>query len=527
MPLTLLPYLSALLWWFAYPPLDLGWLAWVALAPWWLYVIEARSTRAAVVHSTLAMALFCLIGFSWLRFPTWAGWIAVSIILSMYGTIFALVTRWWVRPRHGAMILALPMIWVGTEHLRSWLWTGFPWFHLAHTQHDRLWVIQGADTVGPFGLSLLVAIGSGVVTYGWVWMRHRSEMPEGGRILAVALLGWGALAGGAVGYGAWVMPRIEAATRPGPLVGIVQGNIPQSVRAVANAGQAEIDALYEKHRRMTLRLAAADPRPSLIFWPEAMYPYALGRWRANEIGLADTAREARTDLCVGTVTEEPTGGAGDPWRIYNSAYQFSSEGVFVARYDKIHLVPVGEYIPMRDYFPQLPQLIVKCSDLEEPPDQAAGTRQDLFDCDGEKFGVLICFESLFPELSRAWVTGGAKFLAHLSNDGWFEDSAELPQIEAITQLRAVECRVGVVRATNTGISSFISPTGAIRRLTVGERYQNMEGTMTGHVPIGPGGSRFVAWGDRVGVILCALVLGSLFAGTVRAGLEWRKKRKSP
>jgi apolipoprotein N-acyltransferase len=185
-------------------------------------------------------------------------------------------------------------------------------------------------------------------------------------------------------------------------------------------------------------------------------------------------------------------------RLYNSAlYVDPREGV-IGRYDKVHLVPFGEYIPLREELPFIVDLVQRYSGLSLI-DMQPGKGWEVFECRGERFGVAICFEGLFPEITRVYKDQGASFLLNISNDGWFKGSAELDQILQICVFRAVEFRIGVVRATNTGISAFISPDGRIDRVleSPNGKRKEIEGVLEGPILLSSSGSLYTEFGDMV------------------------------
>jgi apolipoprotein N-acyltransferase len=204
----------------------------------------------------------------------------------------------------------------------------------------------------------------------------------------------------------------------------------------------------------------------LLVWPETMVPGLLnidpaltGRKideRSQEL-VKSLAIQAKSNLLMGGTA---IGLAEDGQRFYNSAFFYNKEGKFIRRYDKIHLVPFGEYTPLKSIFPFLARLVPYEVGL------SSGRERTIFELDtvrGNKyrFGVVICYEDTVAPLVREFKKGGADFILNITNDGWFRDSAELDMHLTIMVFRAVENRVGMVRAANTGISSFVSPVGEI------------------------------------------------------------------
>ncbi|MFC1675168.1 apolipoprotein N-acyltransferase, partial [Candidatus Omnitrophota bacterium] len=195
---------------------------------------------------------------------------------------------------------------------------------------------------------------------------------------------------------------------------------------------------------------AARPKPDLIIWPEAAMPVVLEEEPAYIERVRGFAKEIDTPLVLGALTTRDD-------LYYNSALLISAEGRILGKYDKLHLVPFGEYIPLRGVFSLL-EAIVPIGDFVEGEDFT------VFSLDQLSFSVLICFEDLFPELARGFVKRGAGFLINITNDAWFGNTASPYQHLAASVLRAVENRRHLVRAANTGVSGFISPLGEILSL---------------------------------------------------------------
>jgi apolipoprotein N-acyltransferase len=275
---------------------------------------------------------------------------------------------------------------------------------------------------------------------------------------------------------------------PGPTLGIIQGNIEQSLKHDPD----KAIEIYKKHLSLTRKLPEVD----LIVWAETMFPFPIGFEEENIEILKETALICKTPMLIGALTcikikdnkfrfTYRDGTANYPLQIFNSAYYLNAQGEILGRYDKIHLVPVSEYVPLRKALPFLDYLILALSKLPFISEMSPGThlvpfiipvKKETGQVQNYRFGVLICYESIFPELSRVSIQNGADFIINVSNDGWFKDSAELEQILIISAFRAVENKTTFVRATNTGISAIIKPTGEINILkTKDGRLKETEG----------------------------------------------------
>jgi apolipoprotein N-acyltransferase len=243
-----------------------------------------------------------------------------------------------------------------------------------------------------------------------------------------------------------------------------------------------------RHARETLsiyvaltRLAGAG-QPDVIVWPETASPTALRRDVGLRQSLAALSGELRAPLLVGSIDVLD----GEPARLSNAAFLVSEQGI-VGRYDKIHLVPFGEYVPLSGVIGFVRSWAEFIADLEP------GSRAVVFPGPPAPFGVVICYEGIFPDLFRQFVTNGARVMVNMTNDGWFGRTSGPYQHLAMYPFRAVEHRIAVVRAANTGISAFIAPTGQIiRHLNLYER-----GVLSDRVPLRQGETLFTRLGDWV------------------------------
>lgn len=520
--------------WLSFPPADLGLFAWVALVPFYYYVaIEERRGRLLWM-SFLSGFLYYLPSVHWIRHVSVPAWIGLAFYVALYIPLFSCLARLLI-PRMGLRFyLGVPFVLVACERMREWVITGFPWFELGHTQHARLWLLQTVDLTGALGLSWLVAfsnaLGAGLVVL----------LVEKGKAGLADKKWWGAFAGflallvAGLAYGHW---RVSTSDPPkGPEIGLVQGNLPQDVKELqTDISDQEwfrrLEEWWQGHVELTEGLLSGRPtRPDLLVWAETMCPYTFymdggpsryppqtePRNRRLERLYRKVREEWRTNLLVGTQTSEP-GPQPRTWRTYNSSYLLSPQAAFLGRYDKIRLVVLGEYVPMQDEWPWVDGLVKRLSKLVEVPNLKRGSEMTVYRLgrDDWRFGTPICFEIMFADACRGFVNRGATFLITISNDGWFKDSEELEQILIVTKFRAVECRIGIVRATNTGVSAFVSSCGEAETL-VGEggRTKELAGTMVRRVDLVDGETFYARHGDLLGLWSQIGVLG--LAGLVLA-----------
>jgi apolipoprotein N-acyltransferase len=474
-----------------------GWdlLGWVALAPVLALAATAVTPRRALLEGWVAGLVFYVPLLRWLThtmttFSQMTMPVAILVLLALAGylALFWGGAAWalaWLRGRLGAAALWLaPPIWVAGELGRTYLLGGFPWGLLGYVPSPRLSVIQIAAWTGVYGVSALVVLVNTALAWAAVERRGRAAA-AGFTVAAVAVAG-------ALLVGRAHLVPVEAPTVP---IAVVQGNIPQSVKWDAGF-KAETLRIYGELTR------AAAPGSRLVVWPEAAVPAyvrfepAVLRW------LTDLAAGVGVPLLVGVPDAETDGRRV---RYLNSAFLVESAGLR-ARYDKMHLVPFGEYVPLKRLLFFVEAIAAEIGDF------TPGRQVTILPLEGTPFGTVICYEVIFPGLFRRFVAEGASFMTNITNDAWFGDSGGPLQHLAMVPLRAVENRIAIVRAANTGVSAFVLPSGAIERtLPLGAR-----GTLRAEVPLRRGQTFYTRFGD-VFAYACLAASGAALAGGLAAG----------
>jgi apolipoprotein N-acyltransferase len=233
-------------------------------------------------------------------------------------------------------------------------------------------------------------------------------------------------------------------------VGIAQGSIEQSLKW----DEAYQGRTMEIYRGLTKK--AADLGAHLVIWPESAAPFFISGDGPDAAVVGTIAKESRTFVLTGidTYARNPLSRTTD---FFNSAVLFSPSGEMTAKYDKTHLVPFGEYVPLKRFLPFIKKLTAGVGDFKEGP----GPVPLKFISDG--IGMLICYEAIFPEIARGAVKNGAAVLVNITNDAWFGKSSAPYQHFDMSALRAVENRVFLLRSANTGISGVVDPTGRVRK----------------------------------------------------------------
>lgn len=342
--------------------------------------------------------------------------------------------------------ICAPAVWCATEGLRGWLLTGFPWAPLGNALWQIEPLIQVADITGVWGLSFLLVL-INVSLY---------------ELIRATLLGQGVLRGAlvnvsissllivsALGYGYLRMGSVTAVSRSSPplVVGVAQGNIEQSLKW----DPAYREATLRIYRNQTMSLARKGA--GLVVWPESAAPVFLPTEKEWMDALIQLGKNANIKILLGALAAETRGAQT---MIFNRVYLLDQDLGLVGHYDKVHLVPFGEYIPLRRFMFFLKKLIEPVGDITPGREfNVLRSGEDL------RIGVSICFESIFPGISRTFTANGAVLLANLTNDAWFGDTPGPYQHLSHAVMRAVENRRWLVRAANTGISAIIDPTGKI------------------------------------------------------------------
>jgi apolipoprotein N-acyltransferase len=484
--------LSGLLLWLSFTPVSASPLAWLAPVPLLLLVRIEERTRwmyAAVYFGGLVSQLAML---QWMRLgdPTmYIAWSALSIYLALYSIAFVAIARVAVHRWAMPLVVAAPVVWVGLEYLKATLLTGFAWYFLGHSQYRWLELIQISDLVGAYGVSFVIVMSAAALTltipHSWL-IRMRLVLASTGPTVAsgltlshlIQISATLAVFVSVLGYG--YLRRSQADFKPGPRVALIQGNFVASLREE----QVDPKDIYLTHLRLNAR--AVREQAQFIVWPESMFPWPLLKiagemtdeqlrelapmidppnWRDTTVSseLITESQRANAALIYGIHAAEAN---QDGLHQHNSAVFVTPAKGVTGQYDKMHLVPFGEYIPLTETIP----LLRIFSPYRGSDGLEAGKSPQIFEHAGYRIAPIICFEDTVPHLVRDVVSAGSDgdrsksvdLLVNLTNDGWFHGSSELDQHLITASFRAVECRTPLVRAVNTGISAVIDGDGAIR-----------------------------------------------------------------
>ncbi|BCR05218.1 apolipoprotein N-acyltransferase [Desulfuromonas versatilis] len=464
----------------SFPRIDLAAVAWVGLVPLFL-VMERRPFRSGFVAG---VGFFGLVLY-WLNIvmttygrlhPVFS--VVAYLLLVAYLALFFGAATWAacrLRQHLGlSAVLTLPVLWVALEFLRSFFLSGFPWATLGYSQQSVLSMIQSADLFGVYGISFLLVLVNAVLAE---CLRRK----EAGRVRALpwaGLIACALLFAANLGYGYWRLGQDLDGRAQTLETALVQGNIDQSIKWDPTNQRRTVDT----YRELSLEAHAATAA-ELIIWPESATPFYYQDGGELAEAVTGTARQTGAFLLFGSPAYEVV---NRQYHYLNSAFLLSGQGQALGRSDKVHLVPFGEYVPLGRYLPFIDKLVVGIGDF------SPGTVSPL-PLNGHRAGVLVCFEGIFPELARDYVRKGSDFLINITNDAWFGRSSAPYQHLAMTRFRAIENRIWVARAANTGISAFIAPSGAIS--TQSPIFQTLY--LEGKVGLGAGGSLYARIGDLV------------------------------
>jgi apolipoprotein N-acyltransferase len=505
-----LPLLSSVLFYLSFHPANLGPLAWGALIPLIVYALKEPSGRRVFFASWLAGTVFFIAALFWVRHTAPFGPWGIGLYKGIYWALFAVVLRRLCLRAKWPVAVAAPLAWLTFEYVRGYLIGGLPWFLAGYSQHAALGVIQIADLGGVWLVSLLVVFVNGAAAQA---ILHPGE----GRRWGVAALASVVLV---LGYGMIRLSTLPDGT--GPVVGIVQPNIPQDVKNLGREDMAETRRIFDKHARLTRELIARSPEVALVAWPESVlqrgvyFDVPTGRWMQEGwfAPLAESVRASGRPLLAGALVSEGEYGDREPRFLdaTNSALLFGADGKVRARYDKIKLVQFTETMPFDPVIP-VKKWVAAFLKVSKVFAFRPGNGPVTFEIGGRTFGVCICSENYYPEIWRENARKGATAIVNISNEAWFRESAELDLMDAMAKFRAIENRVACVRATNSGISAVLDAGGrtvATIEGAGGDR-KGVEGTMAVGVPAGSGGSPYGTFGD-------AAVW--MAAGAAVVGLAW-------
>ena len=451
--------LSGLLLTASFPVMGSGVVAWFALVPLWVALRNLSALHGFLlgfltgsVHYLTLLYWFVPFLNTYGPFPMLMSMgvlLLLSSYLAVYVGLFSMALAWFGMSLSILFFLA-PALWVSLEFIRSFLFSGFPWELLGHTQYNALHIIQISDIVGVYGVSFLILLSNGLLFF--LYQHVTRQDPQRRKTGSKQLFALALMVGGVIGavwcYGAWRIPTLEnrISRAPHKRIAIVQGNIDQTKKW----DPAYQISTIEKY----LELSKTEPanRPDLIVWPETTMPFYFVKNIPLTKMVVQGIQSNATDTLLGSPAYTQK---AQKVQYYNRAFLISHDGIVADSYDKAHLVPFGEYVPLKQWLPFLGKMV------EHVGDFSTGSVGDTLDWGEHKIGALICYELIFPFLSRAAVKNGAELLINITNDAWYGKTSAPYQHFSMAVFRAVETRRALVRSANTGISGFVDPIGRV------------------------------------------------------------------
>jgi len=509
--------LSGLLLILAFPKFDLHFIAWIALVPL-LLTLKNKSLKAAFVLSCFTGFVFLKGFFYWLTSThglELSDYFLLGVYLLPYFGLFGLALNFVSQKTKFPPIFAVPLIWISLEYLRAN--AGFlahPWGLLGHTQYLNIPLIQISSITGVYGVSFLIVTVNAVISESillWLSRRKEASIMQNRPSYLIPTLTATTLLGICLAYGFNAISREPESDKI--RVTVIQGNISPELLERAEYNKLRVD----QHVRLT-KEAVNGGLTSLVVWPETSVPGSLHKNFPLRNTLTTLAMESQAHLLVGS-SQRPKFGSSEfrkqNW--FNSAVLISHQRRIVKQYNKIRLVPFGEYLPYKDLLPWPSRFASRASNF------IPGKEYTIFIVDGAKFGVTICWENIFPDHFRQFVKRGANFMLNITNLAWFGETANPYQLEAMGVFRAVENRISVAHAANTGISGFIDPYGRVLgKVEKDNKDIFVEGYLTMDVPLSQRRTFYTLYGDvfaYINLILTALIIVvPLFKNSLRAKL---------
>lgn len=464
---------SGLLLFLSFPKIDIFPLAWVALIP--LLVFLYGKDKKSAFKTGFFFGIVYFFGTTYWIYhsinnygsipfvPSLLIVLLLCLYLSLYPAFFSFLYSSYIRKTDLPVMFVAPVFWTVLEFVRSYALTGFPWSSLAYSQYTFLPFIQVADITGVYGISFLLVAINGAFADALLLKRRKAERPlysliptiSGFVILPIILLA-------TFSYGLYKLHQkreglnIKAA--------IVQGNIEQDKKWDPSFQNAVINIYKE------LSIAAANEKPDIIVWPETSAPFFFGKDKELTDNITFFQKGLNSYLLFGSVlakkqlkdapvTAKNKRALKTEIAYTNSALLLDKNGNVSYIYDKIHIVPFGEYVPLRSLLFFVDKLVVGVGDYV-PGDSYIKAVTPF-----GSFGTLICYEIIFPGLVRKFYVRGGDFIVTITNDAWFGKTHGPYQHFSMAVFRAIENRKPVIRAANTGISGFIDSSGRILSTT--------------------------------------------------------------
>ncbi len=397
---------------------------WSAGTCYWIYDTMHRYGGLPVPMAFLALLLFCMY---------------IGLYHGLFGLLVALAAS--PGPSLRRALVAAPFVWVAVELARTRI-TGFPWELLGYAQTGNFALTRIATITGVYGLSFEIALVNSAFAAAFLVAKERRKWLLAASCGAVVILQ----------AGQWTPAPAIVADHTALLV---QPNIP-----ILEGSGWTADYFHSTLQDLA-RVSLHPPggkegaHYDLLVWPESPSPFYTNDPRFRD-PVSELAKQSGTWVVTGAVgINSATQSGVEGSQILNSAALVSPQGEWTARYDKVHLVPFGEYLPFPKLFAFAGGLTKEVGEFQH------GTSRAPLDAGGERLGTFICYESIFPDEVRQFALDGAQVLVNISNDGWYGDSGAWKQHLQQTRMRAIENNRWILSATNTGLTAAIDPSGKV------------------------------------------------------------------
>ncbi|HEV3141018.1 MAG TPA: apolipoprotein N-acyltransferase [Vicinamibacterales bacterium] len=439
-------------------------IGWIALAPLMLALVDRKSRipnpkslpplREAFFLGLLTGVIYFTGTLYWITrvmvvYGGLASWVAVIVnaaliaYLALFPALFAVATRRLAIAHGIRALVAAPIVWVATELGRTYVLTGFPWVLLGYSQASVVPIAQLASVFGVYGVSLLVAtVSAALATIGADPKAGRTFLPLSVAAIIAATV-----------WGSQRVSRAELTLTGDPIrVGLIQGNVDQAIKWDPSRAATIFD------RYISLTRQAIGEGAGLVLWPESSTPFMFEEEPGGAARIRALAQQARVPILFGSdqVVWRSENGRRVADRMYNSAFLVRADGGTAGVYRKVHLVPFGEYVPLRN-------LLFFAAPLVEAIGSGfvSGEQATVLPVDGHSLSVSICYEVVYPDLVRGFVRSGSELLTTITNDAWFGATSAPHQHFEQASMRAIEEGRYLVRAANTGVSGIVDPYGRV------------------------------------------------------------------
>lgn len=528
-----LAFLSGILLVLIFPKFNLELLAWIAFIPL-LYAIQEENlkntfwlgwiTGVTYYLGSLYWITVTMVRYGGINLPFSIGiLVLLAVYLALYVGLFTLIIQYLQGKKAGMgsfllggypgragsrrvlisaipVAISAPVVWTALEYIRSFFFIGFPWNSLGYSQFLMSPVVQIAEFTGVYGISFLIVLIN--ATLYTLFFSQESQVFKG-KLLAFSFLSLIVT----LGYGFYILDHPEV-SKGALRATVVQGNIDQGIKWNPHY-QEQVFETYER-----LSLQSLSQKPDLIVWPETAVPFFFNFDPKRREELIRLVREMKVHLVFGGIDAKPSRG-GQDYVYLNSAFFLSPEGELLDKYDKIELVPFGEYVPYQKVFFFVDKITKAVGELEP------GREYKVMTLGNQKFGVVICFEVIFPNLVRKFIDRGANFMVNITNDAWFGRTAGPYQHMAMVTFRSIENRIPIIRAANTGISGFVDPYGRI----IASTDLFVETALTHTISPGSSTTFYTRFGDIFAYICLGLFFGFLGSNYFAAQAQRFKDRR--